>query len=100
MKLFPIVALSIVVLLCVEFVSCQDVDVSENELSSEIDGTCSAEKESCGCDKTSRTVGDISKTDDDDISIDDSSKSKSSLHRPEDVEFPRKNQMVLIKGKF
>ena len=99
MRLFRLVALPVVILVFVGCASCQDVELSENKLSSEIDGTCSAEKESCGCDKTSRGA-DISKTDDTDVSIDGNSKSEATLHRKEDVEFSRKNQMVLIKGKF
>ena len=108
MRLLRIVALPLVVLfLNMEPLNCQvATDSSDNELS--VDGTCSAEKESCGCDKTSRTDGDVSKivdetTQSDSLVGDSSSSSPSSsatLHRPADVEFPRKNQMVLIKGKF
>ena len=87
------------------------VSSSSNELSDD-ESSCPADKESCGCSGTNRPEKDVSveNSKNNDVSSNDvtsnidnkSGKEENSpgLNRPENVEFPRRNQMVFIKGIF
>ena len=99
MNLFQSVAILFVVSSMTVGSHCQD-QMSEGE--SSLDGSCPTDKESCGCDQTNRPVTvdaeRLEKLSTGDVSTDDILSTKP-LSRPENVDFPRKNQMAFIKGK-
>jgi hypothetical protein len=104
----PVLQFVVLILLNVVVISSS----ASNELSDD-DASCPAEKESCGCSGTNRLKKDISiensETRENDILSNDASPSDDSslkaddspaLNRRENVDFPRRNQMVLIKGVY